>query len=117
MIKIIVERPNTFDDIQPLTITLVDNTEMLKGNQLKNIFQYIFNNLKDSLNEALPINQNSESIIIDSNINTVLFFFANWRTHLVGKGIVKDVKFNDDPKIPGNSLEFTYINKYKIKIL
>ena len=114
---IIIERPNTFDDTKLLTITLIDYTEMLTEKQLKNIVHYIFNNLIDSLNEALPINQNSESIIINSNINTVFFFFANWRTHLVGKDIVKDVKFNGDPKIPGNSLEFTYLDKYKIKII
>lgn len=90
---------------------------MLTEDQLKNIVQYIFNNLKDSLTEAIPINQNSESVVINANINTVFFFFANWRTHLVGKDIVKNIKFNGDPKIPGNSLEFTYFDKYKIKII
>ena len=90
---------------------------MLTDNQLKEIVQYIFNNLRNTLAEAMPINQNSESIIINANINTVFFFFANWRTHLVGKGIVKDIKFNGDPKIPGNSLEINYLNKYKMKVV
>jgi len=105
------------DNSKILTVTLIDYSEMLTENQLKNIVQYIFNNLRETLTDAMPINQNSESIIINANINTVFFFFANWRTHLVGKGIVKDIKFNGDPKIPGNSLEINYLNKYKMKVV
>ena len=114
---IITERPNTFDDTKILTTTLIDYSEMLTDNLLKEIVQYIFKNLRNTLAEAMPINQNSESIIINANINTVFFFFANWRTHLVGKDIVKDIKFNGDLKIPGNSLEINYLNKYKMKII
>ena len=114
---IMMERPNTSDDTKLLTITMIDYSEMLTENQLKNIVQYMFNNFTDILSETMPINQNSESIIINANINIVFFFWANWRTPLAGKDIVRDIKFNGDPKIPGNTLEFIYLNKYKLKII
>ena len=113
---IIALRPNTFGDTKLLTITMIDYTEMLTENQLKNIVQYAFNNIRNSLRESVPLNQNSESIIINANINIVFYFFANWRTHLVEGEIVKNIKFNGDPKIPGSTLEITYLNKYKIKV-
>ena len=62
------------DNSKILTVTLIDYSEMLTENQLKNIVQYIFNNLRETLTDAMPINQNSESIIINANINTVFFF-------------------------------------------
>ena len=114
---IMMERPNTSDDTKLLTITMIDYSEMLTENQLKNIVQYMFNNFTDILSETMPINQNSESIIINANINIVFFFWANWRTPLAGKDIVRDIKFNGDPKIPGNTLKFIYLNKYKLKII
>ena len=114
---IMTERPDTLDKTKILTVTLIDYSETLNENQLKNIIQYIFNNLQSSLDEALPIKQNSESIIVNANINLVFFFWANWRTHLVGKEIVKEIKFNGDPKIPGSTLEFIYLDKYKLKII
>jgi len=114
---IITERPNTIDETKLLTVTMIDYSELLNEDQLKNIVQYIFNNLQDSLKAVKPINKNSESVIINANINTVFFFFANWRTRLIGNHIVKDIKFNGDPKIPKNNLELTYLNKYRIKII
>ena len=114
---IMMERPNTSDDTKLLTITMIDYSEMLTEDQLKNIVQYMFNNFSNILKEAMPINQNSESIIVNANINIVFFFWANWRTHLVGKDIVRDIKFNGDPKIPGNTLEFIYLNKYHMNII
>jgi hypothetical protein len=96
---------------------MIDYSESLNENQLKNIVQYVFNNLQDSLRAVKPINKNSESVIINANINTVFFFFANWRTRLLGNHIVKDITFNGDPKIPKNNLELTYLNKYRVKII
>lgn len=113
---IITERPTTIDETKLLTVTIIDYSELLSENQLKNIVQYTFNNLQDSLRTVKPINKNTESIIINANINTVFYFFANWRTRFIGKDIIKDIKFNGDPKIPKNNLEFTYLNKYKVKI-
>ena len=114
---IITERPNTIDETKLLTVTMIDYSELLNENQLKNIVQYVFNNLQDSLRAVKPINKNSESVIINANINTVFFFFANWRTRLLGNHIVKDITFNGDPKIPKNNLELTYLNKYRVKII
>jgi hypothetical protein len=116
-IKLILTiRPNTLGDTKLLTITFIDYTEILSENQLKNVVQYVFNNIKNILNESLPLNQNSESIIINANINIVFYFFANWRTHLVEGEIIKNMKFNGDPKVPGSTLEITYLNKYKLKV-
>lgn len=84
---IITERPNTLDEAKLLTVTIIDYSELLSENQLKNIVQYAFNNLQDSLRAVKPINKNTESIIINANINIVFNFFANWRTHLIGKDI------------------------------
>ena len=72
---ILTERPITLDATKLLTVTMIDYSETLNETQLKNIVQYVFNNLQDSLREALPINTNSESIIINADINIVFFFF------------------------------------------
>ena len=112
---IITLRPNTLGGTKLITITIIDYTEILNENQLKNIVQNVFNNIENSLTESIPLNQNSESIIINANINIVFYFFANWRTHLVEE-YVNDIKFNGDPKIPGNTLEITYLNKYRFKV-
>ena len=74
-IKLILTiRPNTLGETKLLTITFIDYTEILSENQLKNVVQYVFNNIKNILNESLPLNQNSESIIINANINIVFYF-------------------------------------------
>lgn len=96
---------------------MIDYSEMLTENQLQKIIKYIFNNLKEIISEAIPINQNCESILINANINTVFYFWANWRTRFIEKEIVREIKFNGDPKIPGSSLELTYLNKYRINII
>jgi hypothetical protein len=114
-IKLILTiRPNTLEHSKLLTITFIDYSEVLNENQLKDIIQYLFNNLFVILQKSVAITKNCESIIVNANINLVYNFWANWRTHLVGEDIVKDVKFNGDPKIPGNSLELTYLNKYRL---
>ena len=114
-IKLIISlQPNTLEGTKLLTITFIDYSEILNENQLKDIVQYLYNNLKEILLEAIPITKNSESIIVNANINLVYNFWANWRTHLVGEDIVKDIIFNGDPKIVGNTLELTYLNKYRL---
>ena len=111
---ILAVQPNTLEQTKLLTITLIDYSEVLNENQLKDIVQCSFDNLFEILQKSVPHTKNCESIIVNANINLVYNFWANWRTHLVGKDIVKDVKFNGDPKIPGNSLELTYLNKYRL---
>ncbi len=114
---ILAVQPNTLEQTKLLTITLIDYSEVLNENQLKDIVQCSFDNLFEILQKSVPHTKNCESIIVNANINLVYNFWANWRTHLVGKDIVKDVKFNGDPKIPGNSLELTYLNKYRLNAL
>ena len=111
---ILAVQPNTLEQTKLLTITLIDYSEVLNENQLEDIVQGSFDNLFEILQKSVPHTKNCESIIVNANINLVYNFWANWRTHLVGKDIVKDVKFNGDPKIPGNSLELTYLNKYRL---
>ena len=114
-IKLILTlQPNTLEGTKLLTATMIDYSEILTENQLKEIIQYLFNNLKSILLKTLPINKNCESIIVNANINIVYNFWANWRTHMCGPHIVKDIKFHGDPKIVGNSLEITYLNKYRL---
>ena len=116
-IKLILTlQPNTLEGTKLLTITLIDYSEILNEYQLKEIVQFLFNNLNSTLQKENPISKNCESIIINANINIVYFFWANWRTHLCGPEIVKDIKFNGDPKIVGNTLELTYLNKYRLGI-
>ena len=107
-------RPNTFERTKLLTISMIDYSETLNESQLKEIIQYLLNNLKSTLNKEIPITNNCESIIVNANINIVYYFWANWRTHMCSPDIIKDIKFNGDPKIVGNSLEFTYLNKYRL---
>ncbi len=114
---ILAVQPNTLEQTKLLTITLIDYSEVLNENQLKDIVQCSFDNLFEILQKSVPHTKNCESIIVNANINLVFNFWVNWRTHLVGKDIVKDVKFNGDPKIPGNSLELTYLNKYRLNAL
>ena len=33
---------------------------------------------------------------------------------MCGANIIRDIKFNGDPKVVGNTLEFTYLNKYRL---
>ena len=114
-IKLILTlQPNTLEGTKLLTITLIDYSEILNEYQLREIVQFLFNNLNSTLQKENPITKNCESIIINANINIVYFFWANWRTHLCGPEIVKDIKFNGDPKIVGNTLELTYLNKYRL---
>ena len=110
-------QPNTLEGSKLLTITLIDYSEILTENQLKDIVQFSFNNLNSVLLKTLPLTKNCESIIVNANINIVYNFWANWRTHMCGPDIIKDIKFHGDPKIVGNKLEFIYLNKYKLKAI
>ena len=117
-IKLILTlQPNTLEGSKLLTITLIDYSEILTENQLKDIVQFSFNNLNSILLKTLPLTKNCESIIVNANINIVYNFWANWRTHMCGPDIIKDIKFHGDPKIVGNKLEFIYLNKYKLKAI
>ena len=117
-IKLILTlQPNTLEGSKLLTITLIDYSEILTENQLKDIVQFSFNNLNSVLLKTLPLTKNCESIIVNANINIVYNFWANWRTHMCGPDIIKDIKFHGDPKIVGNKLEFIYLNKYKLKAI
>ena len=111
---ILTLQPNTLEGTKLLTITIYDYSEILNENQLKDIIQFFFNNLNDIIHETIPLTKNCESIIVNANINLVYNFLANWRTHMCGENIIKDIKFNGDPKVVGNTLEFTYLNKYRL---
>jgi len=114
-IKLILTlQPNTIENTKLLTLSIIDYSEILNENILKDIIQYLFDNLKNVLLETIPITKNCESIIVNANINLVYNFWANWRTHMCGEDIVKNIKFNGDPKVVGNTLEFTYLNKYNL---
>ena len=107
-------QPNTFDKTKLLTITMIDYSEILNEEQIKNIIQSAFKNLEEILIKIVPLTKNSESIIIDANINIVFDFWATWKVADVQNGMVSDMKIEGDPKKVGTKLNYIYYKKYPI---
>ena len=70
-------QPNTLEGTKLLTITMIDYYEIFNDEQIKNITQSIFNNFEEILINTVPLTKNSESIVIDANINIVFDFWAH----------------------------------------
>ena len=107
-------QPNTFDSTKLLTMTMIDYSEILNEEQIKNIIQSLFKNFEDILIKIVPLTKNSESIIIDANINIVFDFWATWKVADVQNGMVSDLKIEGDPKKVGTKLNYIYFKKYPI---
>ena len=107
-------QPNTFDGTKLLTITMIDYSEVLNEEQIKNIIQNLFKNFEEILINIVPLTKNSESIIIDANINIVFDFWATWKVADVQDGMVSDMKIEGDPKKVGTKLNYIYFKKYPI---
>ena len=84
-------QPNTLEGTKLLTITLKDYTETLTEDQLQKIVKFIFISLKEYLNKLSPLSKNTESIIIEANINLVYDFWANWRFEQMGIGLMTNI--------------------------
>lgn len=107
-------QPNTLEGTKLLTITMIDYYEIFNDEQIKNITQSIFNNFEEILINTVPLTKNSESIVIDANINIVFDFWATWKVVDVEEGFVSELKANGDPRIVGTKLNYLYFKKYKI---
>ena len=107
-------QPNTLECSKLLTITMIDYSETLIEEQLKNITQSIFNNFEDILIKTVPLTKNCESIIIDMNINVVFDFWATWKIADIGDELVSELKMEGDPKLVGTKLYYKYFKKYAL---
>ena len=107
-------QPNTFDGTKLLTIKMIDYSEILNKEQIKNIIQTLFNNFENILIKIVPLTKNSESIIIDANINIVFDFWATWKVADVEDSMVSNMKIDGDPKKVGTKLNYIYFKKYPI---
>ena len=107
-------QPNTLEGSKLLTITMIDYSETLIEEQLKNITQSIFNNFEDILIKTVPLTKNCESIIIDMNINVVFDFWATWKIADIGDELVSELKMEGDPKLVGTKLYYKYFKKYAL---
>jgi len=107
-------QPNTLEGTKLLTITMIDYYEIFNDEQIKNITQSIFNNFEEILINTVPLTKNSESIVIDANINVVFDFWATWKVVDVEEGFVSELKANGDPRIVGTKINYLYFKKYKL---
>ena len=107
-------QPNTLEGSKLLTIAIIDYSETLIEEQLKNIIQSIFNNFEDILIKTVPLTKNCESIIIDSNINLVFDFWATWKIADIGDELVSELRMNGDPQLVGTKLNYKYFKKYPL---
>ena len=107
-------QPNTLEGSKLLTISMIDYSETLIEEQLKNITQSIFNNFEDILIKTVPLTKNCESIIIDMNINIVFDFWATWKIADIGDDLVSELKMDGDPHLVGTKLNYKYFKKYAL---
>jgi hypothetical protein len=110
-------QPNTLNGTKLLTITVIDYYEVFKYEQIQNITLSIFNNFEEVLINTVPLTTNSETIIIDMNINVVFDFWATWKFADVDEivnGFVSNLKVYGDPRIVCTKLDYLYLHKYKI---
>ena len=110
-------QPNTLDLTKLLTITIIDFSEILNEEQLENITKSIFKNFEEILNKEVPLTKNTESIIIDANINIVYDFWSNWRFEQMGDGLMTNIKMDGSPTTIGTKINYLYLMKYKVSAI
>ena len=114
-IKVIFSiQPNTLEETKLLTITMIDYSETLSEDQLKNIIQDIFSNFKEVVIKEIPFSKNCESIIIEANINIVFNFWLFWNFPFMGDDLISNTTFDGDPKKIGTKIRYLYLKKYYI---
>ena len=108
-------QPNTLNGTKLLTITVIDYYEVFKDEQIQNITLSIFNNFEEVLINTVPLTTNSETIIIDMNINVVFDFWVTWKFADVDEivdGFVSNLKVYGDSRIIGTKLDYLIIYIY-----
>ena len=114
-IKLIMTlQPVTLEKTKLLTITMLDFSDYLNDDQLKDITQSIFSNFYEVVVKTVPLSKNCESIIIDANINIVFDFWASWKIKDIGDEFVSNLIIEGDPYKIGTKLNYLYFKKYKL---
>jgi hypothetical protein len=109
-------QPNTLEETKLLTITMIDFSETLNEDQLKNIIKSIFINFNDIIVKEVPLTKNCESIIINANINIVFDFWEYWKLKYLDEKIIKNCKIDGEPNKIGTKIYFIYIDKISVAI-
>ena len=114
-IKLIVTlQPITVEKTELLTITMIDYSEYLNDEQLKDVTQSILKNFYELVVKTIPLTKNSESIVINANINIVYDFWSSWKIKDIGDEFVSNLEMEGDPNIVGTKLNYIYFRKYKL---
>ena len=114
-IKLIMTlQPITVEKTELLTITMIDYSEYLNDEQLKDVTQSILKNFYEVIVKTIPLSKNCESIVIDANINIVYDFWSSWKIKDIGDEFVSNLEMEGDPNIVGTKLNYIYFRKYKL---
>ena len=108
-------QPNTLEETKLLTITMIDYSETLNEDQLKNIIKSIFNNFKDIIVKEVPLTLSCESIIINANINIVFDFWQYWKLRYLDEKIVRNYKIYGEPNKIGTKICFVFLDKLLVE--
>ena len=104
-IKLIMTlQPITVEKTELLTITMIDYSEYLNDEQLKDVTQSILKNFYEVIVKTIPLSKNCESIVIDANINIVYDFWSSWKIKDIGDEFVSNLEMEGDPNIVGTKL-------------
>ena len=104
-------QPNTLEETKLLTITMIDFSETLNEEQLKNIIKSIFINFKDIIVKEVPLTKNCESIIINANINIVFDFWEYWKLKYLDEKIIRNCRIDGEPNKIGTKIYLIFFDK------
>ena len=105
---------NTLEETKLLTITMIDFSETLNEEQLKNIIKSIFINFNDIIVKEVPLTKNCESIIINANINIVFDFWEYWKIKYLDEKIIKNCRIDGEPNKIGTKIYYIFLDKISI---
>ena len=109
-------QPNTLEETKLLTITMIDFSETLNEDQLKNIIKSIFINFNDIIVKEVPLTKNCESIVINANINIVFDFWEYWKLKYLDEKIIKTCKIDGEPNKIGTKIFLIFLDKISIAL-
>ena len=113
-IKLILTlQPNTLEETKLLSITMIDYSEILNEEQLKDITQSIINNFNEIIINIVPLSKNCESIIVSANIHIVFDFLTTWKIADIGDGLMTELSTEGDPQKVGSKIKYNYF-KYPV---
>ena len=107
-------QPNTLEETKLLTITMIDFSETLNEEQLKNIIKSIFINFNDIIVKEVPLTKNCESIIINANINIVFDFWEYWKLKYLDEKIIRNCRIDGEPNKIGTKIYYIFLDKISI---